>query len=63
MIDWYRRMWFVESWALGLCTAPCGTTTAGDPDFVRAQAARHARRHRPGGMVLTDYGARMEGLE
>ena len=61
MIKVYRR-WLVErGYALGICAGEdgnCGFTTAGPPAYVRAGLNEHACRHRPGGMVLTDYGAR-----
>ena len=61
MIEIYRR-WLVElGYALGICAGDdgsCGFTTAGPPDCVRNGLAEHAARHRPGGMVLTDYGVR-----
>ena len=58
MLDWYKRLWFVKGLALGVCTAPCGSTAAGPRDFITDWAAQHAARHRPHGMVLTEYGAR-----
>ena len=57
MTDWYKRI-FAKGWSLGLCGAPCGATAAGPPQFARRAMAEHNRRHRPGGMVLTDYGMR-----
>ena len=58
MTSWYKRVWFTEGWALGLCTVPCASSATGPPAYIMMWATDHAARHRPGGMLLTDYGRR-----
>ena len=60
MLDWYKYC-IGKGWALGICTQPCNSGAAGPPEFILRWAADHGRRHRPGGMVLTDYGLRSAG--
>lgn len=58
MVMWYKRVWFAKRWALGICAMPCASSAVGPPTYIRLWASDHAARHRPGGMVLTDYGRR-----
>lgn len=62
MIEWYKNC-FARGWALGICASPCASSASGPAYYIRAWAADHGARHRPGGMVLTDYGARVARLK
>ena len=61
MIEIYRRYLVERGYAEGICAGEdgsCGYRAFGPAADVGDRLAEHAARHRPGGMVLTDYGVR-----